>query len=180
MATGLVACGPAAVTPPDNSVSKESSGVAEAAKRAKENSQRHVVQTGASELFVTDEDGKKVWSLRSKSSRFGIDDTGTNQGFLEDVTGTLYTDGKPVSTFKATSAKADTSAHVLKLTGGTEVKSLEYDAVLHADQIEWLDARGLISATGNVTLTSDTWTFGPSAAVYTRPDLTKFGSPDKF
>ena len=178
----LVGCGPAAQTPTEAERDPNSSeGVRRTAERLAEASTRRVINSGPAEISVTRENGDTAWILKSESTRIGIEDEGGSQGYLNEVTGTLFgEDGKPLSTLKSTQAKADNAKRVFKLIDNAEITSLEYNAVLKANEVEWLEDRQLYAAKGNVTITTDTWKFGPTDILYARPDLTMVGSPDKF
>lgn len=180
----LVGCSSAALEKPPEPVEdvSDSGGVRRSAERLKEASQRRVVNSGEAVLSVTRTDGTVAWTMEAESSRVGLEAEGASQGFLVGVKGTLNgDDGEAVNTFSANEGKADLDTQRFKLFDRVELRSLGQKTVLRADEVEWFEDKELYVARGNVTVTGETWTFGPTEVLYARKDLmTLTESPDGF
>ncbi|MCB0825551.1 MAG: hypothetical protein KDC26_05140 [Armatimonadetes bacterium] len=147
-------------------------------KMAEEAAGRRVVNSGEVTITMKRDDGSVAFEINAESSRVGIED-GSQEAFLNGVTGSLFDEGKEVSQFEAEEGKADSENKRLVLTKA-KVKSMERDLALNADTIRWMEDRKLFAAEGSVTIQGANWSFGPSDVLWASPDLSELGSPEKF
>lgn len=151
------------------------------------------IKTGKVEITArrdkAKDDKTKVvaWVVRASSGDAALSlSGGVGPSRLHGVEGEVYnTDGQIGSRFWADEAFADSTNRRLELTGHVKVQSVgtqdkRMALTLTADQMKWMDERGLIAAEGNVKLQTDVWTMGPSGVQWATPDLATMGSPDQF
>lgn len=136
--------------------------------------------SGPLELIARGEDHKRQWTVRAKSSTLAFQGEGALSGSLDDVEGELFGDDKIVSRFKALTGEADQSKRALELKGEVTVTAEEEEAKLTADAVRWIEAEGLIEATGAVRVKSPDYEAGPFAKLWATPDLKDVGTPDMF
>jgi hypothetical protein len=152
------------------------------------------IKTGAVEITArrdrskTDTTKVVAWVIRAKTADASLSLGGEGVGptKLHGIEGDVYTeDGLVGSRFSADEGFADPTTRKLEISGHVRVVSLpnndqRLNLVLTADQIKWMDDRGLIAAEGNVKVQTDVWTMGPSGVQWATPDLATMGSPDQF
>lgn len=174
-------CGPAGQKIDTERSAENSNSVTTAAQKALQVNQRRIINSGEATLRATRSDGSLAWSLMSEYSRLGIDtDTGSAQGFLNGVTGHVYSEGEIASIIKAKEAKSDTKSNTFKLLNDVTIQSSELKTSLTANEVEWLEAKHLFIAKGQVYVKTDNWIFGPMEILVAKPDLSEVGSPDRF
>lgn len=141
---------------------------------------RRVVETGPIDLEAGRDDGTIAWKLHGKSSRLGLQDAGEKQVFAQGVTGEIFDKGKVASRFTSQDAKAASESKQMVLMGKVRIDSVTQNVSLYADKVAWMEERQMFSAQGNVRIDSPGWELGKMEEVWATPDLSKFGTPDKF
>lgn len=136
--------------------------------------------SGPLELTARGENQERLWTVRAKSSTMAFHGEGALSGTLDDVEGELFDEDKTVSRFKALSGKADQAKRELELKGDVTVTADEEQAKLTANTVRWIEAEGLIEATGAVRVKSPEYEAGPFAKLWATPDLKDVGTPDMF
>lgn len=136
------------------------------------------VRTGEGELVQKSEELRTLWTATYKSAEAAVNEQGRLSGTLFGVQGELYQGGKVASRFEATEAEADQGANTLVLQKNVTVRAEESKATLTADRVEWLESKGVIQATGNVTIEDGFGVLRSDSPMWVTPDLKHFGTPD--
>ncbi len=170
----LVGCSPKSPS------SEESNPVEKAASKSEEDLKKRTIVTGKLTLESSSNDGQASWRVNGNGARAGLKEGGSNEFFLEGVTGEIFENKKTSSTFSATEAKAATETKKLVLTGNVKLTSVPQKVSLTADKITWMEDKELFAATGNVQINSPEWQLGNMNEVWATPDLSKIGTPSKF
>lgn len=147
---------------------------------SEEDGSRIPVQTGRIEIEQRDEDGSQLWEVEALSSRLGIDETGIELVMMAGVTAKLYREGELVSRATAPEAKADRTNSRLVLYGGVVLIEETRRLTLNADTVVYQEAKEIIEASGNITVSSDSMTMGVFERLWSTPDLTRIATPDRF
>lgn len=137
------------------------------------------IATGKVEAVAKDEEGRTVLSVRADTSDIEV---GKSVGVsnLRVVDGEIYEEGKLKSRFRADRGTLDQVKRLIHAEGNVLVKASDGAIALRADSIDYRDGGNRIVAKGRVTVSSDTWKFGPFADLYATPDLQRVGTPDRF
>ncbi len=138
------------------------------------------METGPIDLEAGRDDGTIAWKLHGESSRLGLQDAGEKQVFAHKVTGEIFDGPELASRFSAEDAKAASESKQMVLMGKVRIDSVKQDVSLYADKVSWMEDRKMFSAQGNVRVDSPGWELGKMEEVWATPDLSKFGTPDKF
>ncbi|HRI43628.1 MAG TPA: hypothetical protein PLL78_01315 [Fimbriimonadaceae bacterium] len=136
--------------------------------------------SGPLELTARGEKQERLWTVRAKSSTMAFHGEGALSGTLDDVEGELFDADKAVSRFKALGGEADQAKRELELKGEVTLTADEEQAKLTANEVRWIEAEGLIEATGAVRVKSPDYEAGPFAKLWATPDLKDVGTPDMF
>lgn len=145
-----------------------------------EDSSRIPVQTGRVEVEQRDEEGAQLWEIEAESSRLGVDETGIELVMMAGVSAKLYREGKLVSRATAPEAKADRTNSRLVLYGGVVLIEETRGLTLNADTVVYQEAKVIIEASGNITVTSNSMYMGVFERLWSTPDLTRIATPDRF
>lgn len=117
------------------------------------------------------------WEIAWQSNNLAIVD-GKKSGFMFKVSGKIYEEGTPTSSFLADRAEADEATDRLLLDGGITLTSKK--AKLTAKKVEWLAAIKLFKASGDVILDSPNGVIGPVEVLYADAKLTKVASSKEY
>ena len=60
-----------------------------------------------------------------------------------------------------------------KLFGGVELRSEQYGALIKSDELEWVEEDQIYIARGNVRVSTEAWSLGPSSTIYADKELTQ-------
>lgn len=162
------------------------------AKVAVENGEPELVRkiaTGAVELNQKDDNLNRLWHVKSQGSEL-VYEEGRAKGKLTGLMGETFTTDKEskvttvVSTFSAREGDADQSIKTLVLRKDVTVtskgKNLAEDKKMTAQGVRWLDDFELVEASGDVTMTTPAYKFGPLPKLIATKDLKAVGTPDHF
>ena len=144
----------------------------------KEESKR--LYTGSGETTIREPSGDRPirYIIRWKETELDYTlEEGPLGGKLDAVSGELFQDGKPGSTFTANSAVADKSKNLLTLTGKVIAIGRDPKAKLECEKLEWRTDKKLLKATGKVTITFEQGVIGPVDELWCLPDLKMAGTP---
>ncbi len=101
-------------------------------------------------------------------------------GHMNSVTGSLYKGGKKICDYKADGGFADKSQNVLKLKGNVQMKSLDPDATLTCEEVEFLAGEDLIKAKGNVNVVGSLGAMDTDGELWASSDLRRVATPSMF
>lgn len=152
----------------------------EAEAVAEEAPEPRFAASGPLELTARGENQDRLWTVRAKSSTMAFQGEGALSGTLDDVEGELFDADAVVSRFTALTGEANQAKRELELKGDVVVIADEEQAKLTADVVRWVEAEGLIEATGGVEVASPEYRAGPFAKLWATPDLKDVGTPDMF
>lgn len=138
------------------------------------------VDTGESEVVRRGPDREPAWSAKSASARLSYGGEGNFGGRFEDVSGLIFSEGKPASEFKARAGVAEQESETLILEGSVRIVGIESKATLSAMRVQWRPDRKLVLASGDVRVNTPDYSIGPFPSLLATPDLRQFGTPDTF
>ncbi|MBX3118478.1 MAG: LPS export ABC transporter periplasmic protein LptC [Fimbriimonadaceae bacterium] len=124
--------------------------------------------------------GTKLWHIEWQSVQLALSDDQAMGGSMKTVTGIMYKDGADASTFDAEGADADKETNTLKLWGKVTVRSKEHQATLTCEKLTWHADRGVLEASGVVTVVYKDYTLGPFERLLCSPELQYVSTPDLF
>jgi hypothetical protein len=122
-----------------------------------------------------------LWDVEWESSQVQPGDG--VKAVLRTVRGKLYTKGKPTTDFEADGARVDQKAQLLILRGHVRLVSSDPKGTLTCDEIRYEAAnpkRRVVKARGNVLVVGEVGTVGPTAELWSNPDLTVVATPNLF
>jgi hypothetical protein len=117
------------------------------------------------------------WEIAWQSSNFAVVNE-KKSGYMFKVSGKVYENGVPTSSFLAARAEADEATDRLNLDGGIKLTSEK--AVMTAKKVEWLAAIKLFKASGDVILDSPNGVVGPVEVLYADAKLKKVASSKEY
>lgn len=139
----------------------------------------NVATTGGSADKRDEKSGKRLYSIAWKTALITLGPKGLQEGTMNAVTGTIYQEEKPKSTFSAETGYAKKETKTLRLERRVTVRSTTSKLVLTAEKLEWLPDVKRLRASGNVLVT-DGSTAMRAPVLDATPDLRKVGTPDAF
>lgn len=138
------------------------------------------VQSGEIEITARNDANETSWVAHAKESELKLYSDSNIAGSLKTVDGAFYNDGEKAGTFVADTAIADRSDQKLVLDKGIKVLSTDRKMTLEAHRVEWMADRKLLQCIGNVIVSGETGTYGPSNLLWASPSLQMVGTPDRF
>ncbi|HMS56054.1 MAG TPA: LPS export ABC transporter periplasmic protein LptC [Fimbriimonadaceae bacterium] len=139
------------------------------------------VNTGVGEVIRRSDSGQEdLWKVSWKSAKLEYTDDSRFGGAMNDVSGVIYENGKPVSQFTATEAVASKEDNILLLSGEVKVTSVKPEGTLSCEEVRYDGEKRRIEASGNVRVDSGLYSAGSFERVYARPDLTMIATPEWF
>lgn len=138
----------------------------------------------------------KAYKVHWKHADVTYDDKTKNWGgTMEQVTGTVFKNDKPIATFSADNGEAHKESNQLDLSGHVKVVGLAYRATLTCDHLQWLSSLKLVRAYGGVVVKgmpdltappktntdiARLGTIGPMDELWSTDDLRTQATPDLF
>lgn len=101
-------------------------------------------------------------------------------GNLTKVSGVLYSDGKPESSYVADYAHADKQSELLELKGHVVVTRLESKVTLSCNSLTYSSSKNKIVAKGDVGALAPGYEFGTLPELWATADLTQIATPDLY
>jgi hypothetical protein len=117
------------------------------------------------------------WEIAWQSSNLAIVNE-KKSGYMFNVSGKVFENGVPTSSFSAARAEADEGKDRLNLDGGIKITSEK--AVMTAKKVEWFGDVKLFKASGDVILDSPNGVIGPVEVLYADKSLTKVASSKEY
>lgn len=152
-------------------------------KDEEEDPLQQTINVGKGSGTFRDEKTKRdpLWDVEWETSQVQPADGG--KAVLRTVRGKLYTKGKPTTDFEADGARVDQKAQLLILRGHVRLVSSDPKGTLTCDEIRYEAAnpdRRVVKARGNVLVVGEVGTVGPTAELWSNPDLTVVATPNLF
>lgn len=141
-----------------------------------------VVNLGQGKATIRDDAAKRdpLWDVEWQSAQLQVEDQGQGSGTMRGVSGTIFSEGKPVAKFSADGGRGDRQAQTLLLRGNVRVVSDSPQGTLVCDRILYVAKEKVIKAQGNVRVTSPQGTIGTMSEIWTSPDLSVVATPELF
>lgn len=142
--------------------------------------QAHAVGTGPGTMTQQDEKQQPSWRVNWKAGQVVYDEHEKARGEFSQVTGDLYSAGKPATKFTADRAKADQTDQTLTLSGGATLNSIDHPWTMNADQIRWMDGYKLLEVSGHVKIKGDDVELSNLPSLLATSDMRRVGTPNTF
>ncbi len=140
----------------------------------------NVATTAGSADRTNPRTGARLYTVAWKSAALTLAKSGIQEGRMNGVSGTVYEDGKPKSTYSAETGYARKASGDLRLEGRVVVKSPRYGSTLTARKLEWLPDVKRYRASGDVRVSGDWGVMGPADVLLATSDLKIVGTPENF
>jgi hypothetical protein len=126
--------------------------------------------------------GKRVrlWTVNWARASILFESEENFGGKMVEVTGTIFENDQPASTFKAAEAYANRASNTLKLTGGVSVKSVKDGSTLSGSEVIYFAEKSLIEASGNISLDAKTYTISGIPKILASSDFSEIATPDMY
>ncbi|RYG31503.1 hypothetical protein EON81_22745 [bacterium] len=125
--------------------------------------------------------GKSIWDIKWQDADI---DPKTRVLTGQNLSGTIYQNGKPVADYVGGTGGADNSKKLIVLSRNVQVKSKsENGMTLYCDELKYEGTQGKdgrIRAKGNVRVVSKEGSINFASEVYATPDLKQIGLPEVF
>ena len=135
---------------------------------------------GEAELFSTEGKRNKLWLVKWQKGQVRAPDADDVAIDLETVSGTIFRDSNPAADFRGATGLSDKKTQVLRLEGGVEVVSKEYQATMKCDRLRYEGKLERITAEGTVRIQTKDGNITMQGPIYANPELTKIGSPEVY
>jgi len=99
---------------------------------------------------------------------------------LEDVSGTIFRDGKDAAEFTGQFGVSDKKSETLRLEGNVVVRAKSYAGTLRCDRLLYEGKLERITAEGEVRIETKDGNLRMQGPIYANPELTKIGSPQVY
>lgn len=109
------------------------------------------VMSYADNTLSEERDGRTVWKMTAEKVNVDID---TNDTGMTKIDGTFYAEDGRTLTLQAEEGRMDSKTRDIVLTGGIEAATSD-GAHLHARQLTWTAAEGMLTAEGDAELVRD-------------------------
>lgn len=138
--------------------------------------------SGSSVEYTSGANRKPYLEISWQTATLKGSDANNAVGVLTEVQGKLFRNGVAVATFSADTGTLDRVQRKISLNGTVKLvsKGVRGNPSLSCDSIEYTEGIDEIRAVGNVTITGDAFSLGPSPALYTNLEFSQFATPELF
>ena len=139
-----------------------------------------VVQVGKGEVTRRTVEQVPLWTVVWTNAMLEYTDDRKFSGEMAEVSGTIYQNGKPASTYHADWANARKEDAVLELSGHVKVTSLSPVTSIGCEKVQFDGESATIKADGSVLVQAQEFQTGPWDSITASSDLSTIATTAEF